>query len=127
MSLYGHEIGASITPFDAGLSWIVKMDKGEFVGREALVRQKEKGITRKLVGFEMRGRGIARDGYEVLIDEKPAGWVTSGSPAPYLNKNIGLAMLPADRATVGEKIGILIRNQSADAEIVPTPFYKRSK
>jgi aminomethyltransferase len=127
MSLYGHEIGASITPFDAGLSWIVKMEKGEFVGREALARQKEKGITRKLVGFEMRGRGIARDGYEVLIDEKPAGWVTSGSPAPYLNKNIGLAMLPADRATTGEKIGILIRNQSADAEIVPTPFYKRSK
>jgi aminomethyltransferase len=127
MSLYGHEIGASITPFDAGLGWIVKMDKGDFIGRDALVRQKEKGITRKLAGFEMRGRGIARDGYEVLLDGKLAGWVTSGSPAPFLNRNIGLAMLPAGRANAGEKIGILIRNQAVEAEIVPTPFYKRSK
>lgn len=127
MSLYGHEIGASITPFDAGLGWIVKMEKDDFVGRDALVKQREKGITRKLAGFEMRGRGIARDGYEVVIEGKPAGWVTSGSPAPSLNKNIGLAMLPASHAKVGAKIGILIRNQAVDAEIVPTPFYKRSK
>jgi aminomethyltransferase len=127
MSLYGHEIGASITPFDAGLGWIVKLDNGDFVGRDALVRQKEKGITRKLAAFEMRGRGIARDGYEVVIDGQLAGWVTSGSPAPYLNKNIGLAMLPVSHTKPGEKIGILIRNQAVDAEIVPAPFYKRSK
>jgi aminomethyltransferase len=127
MSLYGHEIGPSITPLDAGLSWIVKMDKGDFVGRDALAKQKERGITRKLAGFEMRGRGIARDGYEVVVDGALAGWVTSGSPAPALNKNIGLCFLPADRAKPGEKIGILIRNQTVDAEIVPTPFYKRSK
>jgi len=127
MSLYGHEIGASITPFDAGLGWIVKMDKGDFVGRDALAKQREKGLTRALAGFEMRGRGIARDGYEVVIDGAPAGWVTSGSPAPTLNKNIGLCLLPRDRAKVGEKIGILIRNQTVEAEIVPTPFYKRSK
>jgi aminomethyltransferase len=125
MSLYGHEIGASITPFDAKLDWIVKMDKGDFVGRDALVKQREKGVTRTLAGFEMRGRGIARDGYEVFMDGEQAGWVTSGSPAPTLNKNIGLCLLPADRAKVGEKIGILIRNQTVEAEIVPTPFYKR--
>jgi aminomethyltransferase len=127
MSLYGHEIGASITPFDAGLGWIVKMDKGDFVGRGALVKQREKGVTRALAGFEMRGRGIARDGYEVLLDGVQAGWVTSGSPAPTLNRNIGLCFLPADRAKAGEKIGIPIRNQTVEAEIVPTPFYKRSK
>jgi aminomethyltransferase len=127
MSLYGHEIGASITPFDAGLGWIVKMDKGDFTGRDALVKQREKSTTRALMGFEMRGRGIARDGYEVFLDGVEAGWVTSGSPAPALNKNIGLCFLPADRAKVGEKIGILIRNQTVEAEIVPTPFYKRAK
>ncbi len=125
MSLYGHEIGASITPFDAKLDWIVKMDKGDFLGRDALVKQREKGVTRTLAGFEMVGRGIARDGYEVFLDGEQAGWVTSGSPAPTLNKNIGLCLLPVDRAKVGEKIGILIRNQTVEAEIVPTPFYKR--
>ncbi len=113
--------------FDAGLGWIVKMDKGDFIGRDALVRQREKGVTRALAGFEMRGRGIARDGYEVLIDGSPAGWVTSGSPAPTLNRNIGLCLIPAHRARPGEKIGILIRNQAVEAEIVPTPFYKRKK
>ncbi len=127
MSLYGHEIGASITPFDAGLGWIVKMDKGDFVGRDALAKQRERGMTRALAGFEMRERGIARDGYEVFIGGEAAGWVTSGSPAPTLCKNIGLCLIPADRAKVGEKIGILIRNQTVEAEIVPTPFYKRSK
>lgn len=127
MSLYGHEIGPSITPFDAGLGWIVKMDKGDFVGRDALVKQKERGVTRALAGFEMRGRGIARDGYEVMAGGAAAGWVTSGSPAPSLNKNIGLCYLPADRARAGEKIGILIRGQAVEAEVVPVPFYKRSK
>ena len=73
----------------------------------------------------MRGRGIGRDGYEVLLDGQPAGWVTSGSPAPSLNRNIGLCYLPIDRARPGEKIEILIRNQAVEAETVPTPFYKR--
>ena len=127
MSLYGHEIGASISPLEAGLGWIVKLDKGDFIGRDALVKQKEKGLTRALAGFEMRGRGIARDGYEVVLDGATAGWVTSGSPAPTLNKNIGLCYLPINHAKVGEKIGILIRNQTVEAEVVPTPFYKRSK
>ncbi|MES1256949.1 MAG: glycine cleavage system aminomethyltransferase GcvT [Acidobacteriota bacterium] len=125
MALYGHEIGASISPLEADLSWIVKFDKGEFIGRDALLKQREKGLTRKLTGFEMRGRGIGRDGYEVLVGGQPAGWVTSGSPAPTLNRNIGLCYLPVDYARAGEKIEIVVRNQAVEAETVPTPFYKR--
>ena len=83
---------------EADLAWIVKFDKGDFVGRDALLKQREKGLTRKLVGFEMRGRGIGRDGYEVLCDGNGAGWVTSGSPAPTLGRNIGLCYLPIDHA-----------------------------
>jgi aminomethyltransferase len=131
MALYGHEIGASITPFEADLAWIVKMDKGEFTGRAALEKQLKKqlkkGPTRKLAGFEMRSRGIARDGYEISINGSPAGWVTSGSPSPTLNRNIGLALLPVEHAKPGEKIQVTIRNQPVDAETVPTPFYKRTK
>jgi aminomethyltransferase len=127
MALYGHEIHASITPFEAGLGWIVKLDKGEFVGRGALARQKEQGVRRKLIGFEMRGRGIARDGYEVCVDGAPAGWVTSGSPSPTLNKNIGLCYLPVEQARAGRAIQVMIRNQPVDAETVETPFYKRAK
>ena len=127
MALYGHEIHASITPFEADLAWIVKMDKGDFIGKDALRKQKEKGVTRKLTGFEMTGRGIGRDGYEVYLDGKPAGWVTSGGPSPTLNKNIGLCYLPADRAQAGQRLQILIRNQLVDAITVPAPFYKRAK
>jgi aminomethyltransferase len=125
MALYGHEIDASITPLEADLAWIVKFDKGDFIGIDALRKQKEQGLTRKLVGFEMRGRGIGRDGYEVRIDGKPAGWVTSGSPAPFLNKNIGLCYLPLEYARPQVKIEIMIRNQAVEAETVPTPFYRR--
>jgi aminomethyltransferase len=131
MALYGHEIHASITPFEADLGWIVKMEKGPFIGRGALARQleryKDKRASRKLVGFEMRGRGIARDGYEVWLDGRPAGWVTSGSPAPTLNKNIGLCYLPVDEAKVGRTIQVLIRNSPVEAVTVETPFYKRAK
>ena len=127
MALYGHEIDASISPLEAGLEWIVKLDKGEFVGREALLRQKENGVKRKLVGFNMLGRGIGRDGYEVLVDDSPAGWVTSGSPSPTLNRNIGFCYLPAEHARPGIAIRIMIRNQPVDAVTVETPFYKRAK
>jgi aminomethyltransferase len=127
MALYGHEIDASISPLEAGLEWIVKFDKGEFVGREALLRQKEKGVKRRLVGFEMRGRGIGRDGYEVLLNGSPAGWVTSGSPSPTLNRNIGLCYLPAEQALPGKAIQIMIRNQPVDAVTVETTFCKRAK
>jgi aminomethyltransferase len=125
MALYGHEIGASISPLEADLAWIVKFEKGDFIGRDALVKQRDAGLTRKLTGFEMRGRGIGRDGYEVLVGGQPAGWVTSGSPAPTLNRNIGLCYLPLAQAKPGEKIDIVVRNQAVEAETVATPFYKR--
>ena len=127
MALYGHEIDATITPWEADLAWIVKLDKGDFIGRDALVKQKEAGITRKLIGFEMTGRGIGRDGYEVQIDQKAAGWVTSGGPAPTLNKNIGLCYLPVAQAEIGRTIQVIVRNQPVDAVTVATPFYKRAK
>jgi aminomethyltransferase len=127
MALYGHEIDASISPLEADLGWIVKFDKGEFVGRAALLRQREKGVSRKLVGFEMCGRGIGRDGYEVWLDGAAAGWVTSGGPSPTLNKNIGLCYLPAARAVAGAAIQVMVRNQPVEAVTVETPFYKRGK
>ena len=127
MALYGHEIDATISPLEADLGWIVKLDKGEFVGRDALLKQKESGIRRKLIGFEMRGRGIGRDGYEVFLNGAAAGWVTSGGPAPSLNKNIGLCYLPAEQSVPGTSIQIMIRNQPVDAVTVETPFYKRAK
>jgi aminomethyltransferase len=127
MALYGHEITASINPFEADLGWIVKMDKPDFIGKAALAKALEQGPTRKLAGFEMTGRGIGRDGYEVWLDGKPAGWVTSGGPAPILNKNIGLCYLPADRTEIGTPIEVMIRNQPSPAVVVQTPFYKRAK
>jgi len=127
MALYGHEIDASISPLEADLAWIVKLDKGDFVGRDVLVKQTESGLRRKLVGFEMCGRGIGRDGYEVLLNGVPAGWVTSGSPSPTLNKNIGLCYLPAEEAQPGKSIQVVVRNQPVDAVTVETPFYKRAK
>jgi aminomethyltransferase len=127
MALYGHEIDASITPLEAGLEWIVKFDKGDFSGRDALLKQKESGIKRRLTGFVMKGRGIAREGYEVSMGGAPAGWVTSGSPSPTLNKNIGLCYLPTGEAEPGRTIQVSIRNQAVEAETVATPFYKRAK
>jgi aminomethyltransferase len=127
MALYGHEMDATITPWEADLAWIVKIDKGDFIGRDALLKQREQGLTRKLAGFEMTGRGIGRDGYEVQIDGAPAGWVTSGGPAPTLNKNIGLCYLPIAQAETGRTIQVMVRNQPVDAITVATPFYKRAK
>jgi aminomethyltransferase len=127
MALYGHEITASLNPFEADLAWIVKMQKGDFVGRTALAKTLEQGITRKLVGFEMRDRGIGRDGYEVWLEGRPAGWVTSGGPGPTVGKNIGLCYLPTESAVPGVPIQIPVRNTPVDAITVPTPFYKRPK
>jgi aminomethyltransferase len=127
MSLYGHELGEDISPLEANLGWICKLGKGEFVGREALLKQKESGLDRKLVGFEMVDKGIARDGFPVFIEDEKLGYVTSGSPAPYLKKNIGLAFVPADFANEGQEIKIDVRGKLLSAKIVPTPFYKRSK
>jgi aminomethyltransferase len=127
MSLYGHELDDDITPLEAGLGWITKLDDGAFVGSDALTAQKERGLTRKIVGFEMVDAGIARDGFDVYSGDAKVGQVTSGSPAPYLKKNIGLAFLPTELANVGHEIIIDVRGKRLAARVVPTPFYKRSK
>ncbi|MCI0719838.1 MAG: glycine cleavage system aminomethyltransferase GcvT [Acidobacteria bacterium] len=127
MALYGHEISDQTTPWEADLAWVVKLEKGEFIGKEALLRQKEVGIQRKLVGFEMVGKGIGRDGYPVLIDRQQAGFVTSGGPSPYLKKNIGLAYVPVSHSEVGMEIEIQVRTQAVPARIVKTPFYTKPK
>ena len=127
MPLYGHEIDATITPWEAGLDWIVKLGKGDFLGREALLKQKQQGITRKLTGFEVKGRGIARDGYEILTGGAGTGWVTSGGPAPALNKNLGMGYLPLHLAEPGNAIEISVRGRGVEAVTIPMPFYKRAR
>jgi aminomethyltransferase len=127
LALYGHEIDETTTPLEANLGWICKLDKGDFIGRETLAKQKEAGVKRKLVGFEVTDRGIARDDQEVLIDGMRVGKVTSGSPAPFLKKNIGLAYVPVEYANVGQPINIDVRGRLVGAEVVKTPFYKRAK
>jgi aminomethyltransferase len=103
------------------------MQKGDFLGRDALLRQAAEGVRRKLTAFEMRGRGIARDGYEVLVEGKPAGRVTSGGPSPTLNKNIGLCYVPVEVAAAGRRIEVLIRGEAVEAVTIESPFYKRAK
>lgn len=127
MALYGNDIDEEHTVLEADLGWIVKWKKGDFVGRDALARQKDEGIPRKLVGFEMVDRGIARHGYPAFVDGKPVGPVTSGSFAPYLKKNIGLVYLPEGAWEEGTDFEIEIRGRRAAARVVPTPFYKRDK
>ncbi len=127
MSLYGHELDDDITPLEAGLGWITKLQKGDFIGSAALAMQKESGVRRKIAGFEMTEPGIARDGYDVYVSGEKIGVVTSGSPAPYLKKNIGLAFLPPEFANVGQEIKIDVRGKHLKAQVVPTPFYKRQK
>jgi aminomethyltransferase len=127
MALYGHEITEETTLLEAGLGWITKLNKGDFTGRDALARQKAEGLRRKLVGFEVTERGIARDEQPVLVAGQTVGRVTSGSPAPYLKKNIGLAYLPVEYAQEGQEILIDVRGRTVTARVVPTPFYKREK
>ncbi len=127
MSLYGHELDDNISTLEANLGWITKLDKGEFLGREDLVALKTNGLKRKLAGFEMKEPGIARDGFDVYVNDEKVGIVTSGSPAPFLKKNIGLAFLPPEFANIGQEIRIDVRGKKLLAEVVPTPFYKREK
>ncbi len=128
LPLYGHEISDTINVWEAGLDRFCKMEKPGFVGREALEKAKAAGIKRTLVGVEMTGRGIARDGYKVLdANNREIGYVTSGSPAPYLKKNIALAYVPLELGVVGTALKVEIRGQGVGAEVVPTPFYKRPK
>ena len=127
MSLYGNELSDDISPLEAGLGWICKLNKGDFIGREPMARLKEEGLKKKLVGFEMVDKGIARDHFDVYINDEKVGYVTSGSPAPFLKKNIGLAFVPTEFAKTGQEITIDVRGKKLAAVIVPTPFYKREK
>ncbi len=128
LPLYGHEISDTINVWEAGLDRFCKMEKGEFVGREALERAHTGGLKRTLVGLEMVERGIARDGYKVLDQAgREVGYVTSGSHAPFLKKNIALAYVPPALAETGTALKVEIRGQGVGAKMVPTPFYRRPK
>jgi len=127
MALYGNDIDDSTTVYEADLGWIVKLKKGDFLGRDVLKRQKVEGLKMILAGFEMTGRGIARHGYPIVRGGEPCGRVTSGSFAPFLKKNIGLGYVPVDVSPVGTEIAVLIRGKEVPARIVETPFYKRQK
>jgi aminomethyltransferase len=125
LMLYGNDITEETHPFEAGLGWVVKLDAGDFIGREALQAIKEAGLQRKLVGFEMTGRGIARHGYPILADGRPVGEVASGSPGPTVGRNIGLGYVPLALTMAGTTVSIEIRGKAVDAVVVRTPFYKR--
>jgi aminomethyltransferase len=128
LPLYGHEISDSINVWEAGLDRFCKTEKPEFIGRGALEKAKAEGVRRTLIGLEMTERGIARDGYKVLDDGgREIGYVTSGSPAPFLKRNIALAYVPPQFATIGSAVKVEIRGQGVAAQVVPTPFYKRPK
>lgn len=126
LPLYGNELSAEITPLEAGLGIFVKLNKEEFIGKEVLQEQKEKGVPRKLVGLEMVERGIARSHYPIQKNGEEAGFVTSGSFSPTLNKNIALGLIRADLAVMDSELEVMIRNKPVKAKIIPTPFYKRA-
>lgn len=123
--LYGNDINDKTTPLEAGLGWIVKLNKGDFIGRTSLLQQKKAGVTRRLVGFQMLDRGIARDHYPVLVDGFPVGEVASGSFAPSLKRNIGLVYLPVQYAQTGHIIQVEVRGKLLRAQVVKTPFYRK--
>lgn len=127
MALYGNDIDDTTTVLEADLGRICKFNKGDFIGRDHLLAQKQSGLTRKLVGFEMIDKGIARDHYPILVEGREAGIVTSGSPAPFLKKNIGLAYLPIESTGIGTHFEIDVRGRKLAAQVVKTPFYQRSK
>ena len=125
MMLYGNDIDDTTTAFEANLAWIVKMEAGDFIGRDALKRQLEQGLTRRLVGFEMVGAGIPRHGYQIESDGAKVGYVTSGTKAPFLNKAIGLGYVPLALIEPGAEFDIMIRDRAVKARVIPTPFYRR--
>ncbi len=127
MALYGNDIDTETTVLEADLAWIFKPEKGDFIGRDRLLEQKDAGITRKLVGFEVVGAGIARDHYPAFVGDRQAGIVTSGSPAPFLRRNIGLAYLPIELTAIGTPFEIDVRGRRINAIVVQTPFYKRAR
>jgi aminomethyltransferase len=127
MALYGNDIDDTVTPLEANLAWLTKLNKSDFVGREALVKQKEQGLTRRLVGFTVDdGRSIARHGYPVYSDGKPSGDVKSGTMSPSLNVPIGTAYLPIAGTKEGSKLEVDVRGKRVAATVVKPPFYKKS-
>lgn len=127
LSLYGHEITDETNPFEAGLSWVVKMEKENFVGKDALAKIRETGLKRKLVGFQMIDKGIAREHYKTFSQgKKEIGYVTSGSYSPTSKQSIGLAYLPITLGSIGTKFNVDIRGTEKLAEVVATPFYKKT-
>ena len=127
MRLYGNDIDETTSVLEAGLGWMIGWSNDTFIGRDRLLAQKAAGTTRRLVGFEMVDRGIARHGYRVMNGDTPVGVVTSGTQTPFLGKAIGMAYVPIDRAQPGSEIQIEIRGRAAAARVVPMPFYKRAK
>jgi len=128
LPLYGHEISDTINVWEAGLDRFCKIDKAEFTGQDSLVKAKAAGVKRTLIGLEMLERGIARDGYKVQdLQGNEIGYVTSGSYAPFLKKNIALAYVPPEHSTVDSNLAVEIRGQAVKARVIPTPFYKRPK
>jgi aminomethyltransferase len=126
LSLYGHEISQDINVWEAGLGRFCKMDKSDFIGRNALLRARTIGLKRTLIGLEMVERGIARDGYRCLDEAgNTVGVITSGSPSPTLGKNIALAFVPPEMAAIGSTVYVEVRGQKVKARVTPTPFYKR--
>src|SRR3954454_14338385 len=127
MALYGHEIDETTTPWEAGLGWVVKMDKGDFLGRDALAAEKAQGTPRKLVGFEVQGRGIARQGHAVVSEGGTVGKVTSGTWSPTFEKALGLAYVPPELAAAGTALAIDVRGRALPAVVVEIPFYRRAR
>lgn len=127
LPLYGQELSSEITPLEAGIGFAVKLTKEQFIGKEALVAQKEAGLARKSVGIEMIDKGIPRHGYKVFVGDEEIGEVTTGTQSPLTKRNIGLALLNTAYTEVGTVIEIEIRNKRVKAQIVATPFYKRTK
>jgi aminomethyltransferase len=126
LPLYGNELSQDITPLEAGFGYFVKLAKDNFIGKEALVKQKEEGLKRKLVGFEMKDRGIPRHGYEIYALGEKIGDVTTGYLSPTLKKNIGLALIDAKYSELGTEIQIMVRNKPLKAEVVSKKFYKKN-
>jgi len=124
-ALYGNDIDEEHTPLEAGLGWIVKLDKGDFIGRAALERQKAEGVRRKLVGFELLESGVPRHGYNIVKDGTAAGVVTSGTFGPSVKKPIGIGYVPSELASEGSTFAVEIRGRPVAAKVVKTPFWKR--
>ena len=127
MRLHGNDIDETTTALEADLGWIVGWNKTEFIGADVLRRQKAEGVTRRIVGFEMVDRGIARHGYDVYVGETKVGAVTSGTQTPFLKKAIGMAYLPVEHTKVGSEFDVDIRGRRTRATVVPMPFYKRPR